>query len=1349
MSADTLQKSNCFFVEPNVHTRTCDRRGRSESLYFTKFPDEDADAQTERFASCSLLADRADVRDTKLGQDDAVYGICMNEKSELPALSHYLFGSQNRPHRGPTETYQRKPSRIYKYANSIAPKPFFLKGICRHARFESRRVAEKARVWTVRVRTSEPKQIECNATSSDAEYSLERLAKSLQYALSKAFPKSAFTVTVNTRGHAVLTANSPFTILDGGSCWAIPNRSEARLDSISRLYELQSACPIDRGLNMIGSDDRIRNVGSTRTVHFTYQTSVGDTDSVDSDLSLSSADGEVVQIEFNIKPCTDTYPFEDPNTSRFRTVTGRAGFEKYMSKPVHAHIIHMMPLKPSLLVVVRPFTVSIVHTQSNKVLNTYNLHWVSQHTSPHDVWVTTYYSSSLTALHSFTIHNRTDPEKRYTVKVDVQDSIVVNEAVTKDAPAELSNRNLLTRLCIQGLKSNELLDVEHACSALSGDPELRILKYTASKARASVHTIPCERCVRAATLVPVSSTGQIRLFTCDVERNVYAYTFSNMHMDNMVDARTTPWFQCPLEKVHLPTSFPTAVCVLTKNDDSCVRCYVGYETQSVVQEYEMEFVPQKASASVAAHKPLSTVKLSTTEELVKCTWWWSRLVTSKAPHHHLTVELSSSKSIYNITHEDCRQSFEKASLVTDLSSWFKQPQESTDVSYVFEDAMVNENLPLYRYLAKHVVGYRSADLPQIYDQFICQASNRSRVVADPLYHLHAYMQQRPAADASHNWINYEIMQKMDTKGFAKVQQSCERYTNMLVRKFGSGLSSNANRSSPSNSKYSLSQLQKSLAPKERTAVFYAKIQKLLRSRPGTDYLRTKYEESVGLRKKFVGCTCYCYQKLLYKLGTLRCGTGRGFVDSWSDTKRDETTFLVKGENYYICKTCGEQVCPQDSGLTLEFDVVGMSSTHTKSGLGTTTATDTKEDMMTDTKDVLLATSAAIWNELSVRDLTFYKARLEYLLVTPIIATFLLRKTNKLSMKPIQSGVSTFKDVQVHFDAKHPDVVVHLYKLAMTAMLQVMKSHGITRIQSWAEEKHNAGDQTVIDALAKVIKFAPHELKTGIKPRPSFRPILDVNTGMKMDDNWIKVNRAINETAVVPVFDASSFDTSITPWLVKFQYVNFVRNVTDTNDFTCVFDLLSLQHTETTDRFKRDPVLYHMNMSEYEKICPYLSQSFPFFLPTVRGKHQATACEESHMPRPLLPLSRLRYVSRLTDAQCRKQIAEYVHRNASDANVRLSYPIQLLLDQKFIDKTNEATKLLWVVGLMKTKRLNITSYPSTDYFNMPAWGTVYDQFDSDNKTAYRLVTGAQCAYQSSYLDNRLAAMYRKYFSGKSV
>ena len=542
------------------------------------------------------------------------------------------------------------------------------------------------------------------------------------------------------------------------------------------------------------------------------------------------------------------------------------------------------------------------------------------------------------------------------------------------------------------------------------------------------------------------------------------------------------------------------------------------------------------------------------------------------------------------------------------------------------------------------------------------------------------------------------------------------------------------------------QLKKSLAPKERAAVFYAKVQKLLRSHQGTLYLRTKYAQSVGLRKKFVGCECFCYQKLLYKLGTLRCGTGRGFTDKWSDAKRDETTFLVKGENYYICKTCGEQVCPQDSGLTLEFDVVGMSSTHTKSGVGTTTATDTNEDMMNNGKDVLLATSATIWNELSLRDLTFYKVRLDYLLVTPIISTFLLRKTSKQVMKKIQSGVSTFKDVQIHLDTTSPDVVVHLYKLAMAAMLQVMKTHGITRIQSWTEDKHNAGDQTVIDTLTNVIKFAPHELKTGIKPRPSYRPILDVNTNMKMDNNWIKVNRVINDTAVVPIFDQSSFDTSITPWLVKFQYVNFVQNVTDTTDFTCVFDLLSLQHEDVVTRFKRDPILYHMNMSEYEKICPYLSQSFPLFLPTVRVASQSIRTDASILPKPLLPLSRVRHVSMLSDAQCRKQIAEYIHRNSSDVKTQLSYPIQPLLDQKFIDRTNDATKLLWLVGLMKTKRLNITSYPSTDYYHMPSWGTAYDQFDSDNKTAYRLVTGAQCAYQSVFLKNRLAAMYGKYFSG---
>ena len=119
-------------------------------------------------------------------------------------------------------------------------------------------------------------------------------------------------------------------------------------------------------------------------------------------------------------------------------------------------------------------------------------------------------------------------------------------------------------------------------------------------------------------------------------------------------------------------------------------------------------------------------------------------------------------------------------------------------------------------------------------------------------------------------------------------------------------------------------------PEAKRAVFYAKVHRLLQdSGEGIPYVQRVYKRSAHFRAQFHECKGFCYQRLLCKCRELRRGEGYGTRVRWTDAHRDATTFVADGEAYHLCQTCGERVCPQDAGLTKDYDAMGMSSTHSE------------------------------------------------------------------------------------------------------------------------------------------------------------------------------------------------------------------------------------------------------------------------------------------------------------------------------------------------------------------------------------------------------------------------------------
>lgn len=1376
-------------LSSHLQTLVCDADGHVGAQYFARCPDasvDDADAK----ATCRAVVSREALEPVVRAHPSTSllrYGHDMDSASNLPPLSHYLYGTQDRPKRGVHEGFQRKPALVRRVVDGYATRRLILGGVYSQSRWARADGAEltarpgaSVEPWRLTVTGTKPTTQTValphaySTHSTTSVYRLSTLCAVWTQAIRRRFPTAGFEVRFNTHMHTLsVIAQRPFTVDTGMVAWGVADgtRAEASPRGANELAKTQThivhasvAALCGRGPYALLTRPTCLDPRKACTVSFRYEVVAGDVHTYPSQRSATDsrlAAFEPVPVIAVCTPYPGVEPFEAANAARFATLPGRhVGRSRYTSLPVAGHIRYVGVVDAStptpLLLVIRCHHAAVVDASTGALVHGVTLDWSSCADAtidkPTDIDVDTRFDVAVRRGTAWRVVHRASGEVR-TVTVDKR-RIVVTEmpATTPHAPG-------LCRMYHTTLRGEVVYEVRRCVDGATGGHSIEVWRLVHAHHETTtsmrLHQVALATEAIAATFMTDPATGSRFVIVVEASARM---TLHPVVEDGIVAATAThPWqrlFPRTLPKATTACAHRRLVAVGAEMGASgCpLRVVLGFDGRADVSLLALEAPTLTGTAAACAHTPcapMSICTLLTGKELVTSAWWWRPHVSISptSVHAAVSVTLRAPKPAASVTFHDCRMGL-ATQLETALGHWLGAPLDTLDVHYTFPDETLPVDSALMQYLLQAVVGHQRTIPTATLTRYVGDraATFTKPVTLNPRAHLRAYYATHP--NDTHTRDN-EVMDDP----LHHLPREATRATNALSHsyhaKVGDALVSattdKGGRGGPQPRRRSASTIHTASAKstisdsKTKRAVFYAKVHRLIQdSSEGIPYLQRLYKRSEWFRTQFHDCKGFCYQRLLCKCRVLHRGQGYGTRVGWTDTHRDAMTFIADGEAYHLCRTCGERVCPQDAGLAKDYDTIGMSTTHSEYTHDQRLDDDamaaaTNADATNERQDWALTSHVPIEQLLSKLGLISYRPKLDALLMSNVMLR-LLPGGKGAAPRAVKAPGCTLQMAQRLLDAKTADSLVRMYACAADALLLAMERRNVLGSRSPPVPRSTAKERAVVSAFETQFVFATEELQAGIAPRPYYRPHLtqrvNVNVTPKDAQGWPRVDTMVNriDTQRPPVFDPSSLDVAPTVFAQRDQYLCAPQDLhrDSRTPYTTIARLLDPSiRPRAGDTVTVPARLEFVRIHPWTRLCNALAPNAHTVLPVSNPRPDEPAAHAmTASTMPKHPLE-WRLHAPPTDAQRREAIAKRLLRYADASHGRFAYPLQVLLDTDLVKRHDPTALLKWLVGVTSATRYRITAHPPTDFRMKPAWMQYYEQMEPDNNVAEELVKGLCC------------------------
>ena len=1314
----------CIAVEHGVHHIPCDDSGNILHQYYTRFPHEQADENYIQTCKPIHQPDAHDWNSTATksleGKDLIPYGVHPHTSSQLPSLSHFLYGTHERPHRSVKAIYQRKPLLVQRGTDEYLQSQMFdVRGIYAQSRWvTSRHVLQCLRdICSCKLLvngTTQTIHLVNNGFDNTTAYSIATLCNAWTHVFKKTYPQAGFFVKPNTRTHGVtIAARIPFTILNGFETWGIPVKTDAQkadVDSNDSIFYIHSN-------NEVNLKRTLRDTDHASIVHI-EKAKVVRIHLVSKHINNMTNDNEV-PITVACQPYYGEPPFEDARESRYFTSQGRASVHRYTSLPIYGRPLHVAFVHDFILVI-RCHCATLI--LGKEMVKQVSLEWPEEASKDHSSWTV---ETILDTSNKYNSWNITHHSSHTTCTIRVEDKVqpVLHTEYKTLSKEKSRTTNILCCTHTTTIRGQIIHELRTACCPETGFPMVQIWKtnvhgkvYSESEL---VQSIRLTAKALAATFV-----HNTHVLVCDASFSL------TLHSILTVDQ-----LQYPFES-YFPIRFKNTTCIRNIEQVCCMNVDTNEHGMRIVFGYDGRSAIYQGVCSKTTPKVLELERCTVLlmgKELNTSPWHW-RLVECRGLHtsyEAIDVFLESSKSLQSITRTDCKQNLDKC-LREKIEQWFAAALDTLHIQYLFTKETGGAVSELMQYIVQDVIGHSSLVLSNTFKQhLVSHLTSFSKILVNPRDVVRTYCSQASKCYSSDNDHMTDDLQYCEHVEHKQIVDSCSQYLTVLTQQFECSQIESKQDASTTQSRQSMPTSKSMLSEKTRSAVFYAKMVQLLKDNvEGIPYVQRIYQRSHSFREHFKHCKDFCYQRLLCKCRELKIdGHGQRV---WSEKHRDSTTFLTSGEANHLCMTCGEQVCRQDGGLTLDYDAMGMSSTHSEHEQNQRDEEDEANQIIQDKESSSLILQSNIPVERMLRRLGIYSYRpkLDALVVTEEVYK-LFPDGKQTLFHDVQLNRSTIINTQHAFDAKYSGVILQVYECAAEALLFVLHRHEALGARPLPTPRSLAKERNVIRAFEKQIQFEPEELLGGIPPRPNFRPHMihrtDSMTTSKEANGWCLIDNIINSigTSKHIIFDANTLDVNSTEFAQRDQYISTPFDLHNTSKH-----YTNISHMMDPSVFSRSgdislvkSRLEFIRIYPWTRLCNVLAPNAHTVLP-ISDTPTSIIYEITCKTQPRYPCVILK-THKQSDTDRRETIATRIQRYVEMSKGKYAYPIQVLVDHQQIHPNDTTTLLKWIVGIIPTKRFKITSHPPTDFRMKPAWMQYYEQLLSDNKVAEELVKGCCC------------------------
>lgn len=1304
-------------VEHGVHHIPCDDNGQILHLYYTRFPHQDLDEG--RIQTCKPIPQpdahswNSTTAQSLEGEDIIPYGVHPHASSQLPSLSHYLYGTNERPHRSTNATYQRKPLSVQRGTDEyLQAQMFDIRGVYAQSRWiTSHKVLQCLRdVCSCQIMVKGKTQmvhLVDNGSQNTSMYRIATMCNAWTNALQTTYPEAGFSVKTNTRTHGVtITARIPFTILNGFETWGIPSKTDAQKADVSScdpLFFVNSNYEVNLKRTLRNADNAsVAHIEKAKVVRIHL-------------VSNDITNDDNVPITVSCQPYYGELPFEDALESRYRTSQGRATVHRYTSVPMYGRPLHIAFVHNHILVI-RCHCVSLIH--DDHVAKQVFMEWPEVETGDHSSWTV---ETILDASHKQKSWNIIHHSSHTTCTIHIENKVqpVIQTEYNTSTKTNNCSHNLLCCTHTTTIRGQIVHELRTACCPETGFPMVQIWKTII---KGQVYSEPeLVRSIRlTAKALAATFVQNTHVLLCDASQCLTLHSI-------IADEQLPHSFQS-----HFPKRFKNTACLRNveqicclniDTNDTGMRIVLGYDGRSAIYQ---SICTTSTSTVLELHR---CSVLLTGKELNTTPWNW-RLVEYyglHTSHQAIDVFLESFKSLQAITQRDCKQYIDKC-LRQKIEQWFAAALDTLNIQYSFTNETGGAVSELMQFIVQDVIGHRSRTLSDTLKQYLVgHLTSSSKVLVNPLDVVRSYYRQSSACCASDNEHVTDDLHRVEHIEHRQINDACSQYLYSLAQQFDESKSN----ASLAHRRQSMTTSKAMVSEKTRSTVFYAKMVRLLKDNvEGIPYVQRVYQRSHSFREHFKQCKDFCYQRLLCKCRELKIdGHGQRV---WSDKHRDSTTMLASGEANYLCMTCGEQVCRQDGGLTVDYEAMGMSSTHSEHEQNQRDEEDEMNQIVQDKESVLnLQSDVPIEQMLRRLGIYSYRPKLDALVITEEV--YKLFPDGKSALfHGVQLNGSTIINIQHAFDAKYSEVILKIYECAAEALLLVLHKHEALGARILPQPRNIAKERNVIRAFEQQIQFEPEELLVGIPPRPYFRPQMvhrtDSMTTPKEANGWCLIDNIINSigTSKQIIFDASTLDTVSTEFAQRDQYVSTPFELHDTlKRYTNISHMMDPSvNNRCGDISSVKSRLEFIRIYPWTRLCNVIAPNAHTVLP-VSNLPSNLIYEMTWKTQPRYPCTPMKTTHKLSDTERRNTIAKRIQRYVEISKGKYAYPVQVLVDHKQMHTDDATTLLKWIVGISSTKRFKITSHPPTDFRMKPAWMQYYEQLVSDNKVAEELVKGCCC------------------------
>lgn len=1387
-------------LAPHVQALTCDGDGHIGARYYARCADAAASDADPR-AVCRALTTRdalAAIVQAHPSTSLHRYGHDTDTASQLPPLSHILYGTHDRPHRSVREVFQRKPTLSRRVVDGYATRGLAVAGVYSHSRWvrcdsgtPTTRPGVGTAPWRITVPDATPTTARTQtvalhetaastrATATPTVYRVPTLCAAWTHRLHKAYPAAGFVVRYTpATSELTVSARGPFVVESGMAAWGVADGTQAHQDAAvvdsGARYTVRASCAALCGCGPYALRTRPTRLepGRACTVRLRYEVAADRASSHDDTSAGGNATAAVgaspVPVVATCAPSEGVEPFEPPHDARFLTRAGRHnGQSRYTSVPVAGHpryigLVAGDDTQHRLLVVVRCHEAAVVDASSGTLVHRASLDWsaasAAQLSAPTviDVEACVVGGATLRPT-SWRVVHRLSGEVR-AVKVVASDRqhprVVVTSPSTdtdnKEEPSGLTLPASSSTLCrarqatLRGEVVHEVRTCVTDATGAHGVEVWRMVRTQDTTVPTLVQRILLDTAALAAAFVhdDASRTGFVLVAEAGARLSLHALSASD---DDAPPAAVThhPWlkrFPCAFPRSATAVAHARVVAVAAAPaaaEGDALQVVLGCDGRADV--YTMTLSSTGAGTGARA-RPTRVRTCLTGKELLASAWWWRPHVRTTGGHAAVTVTLRAPKPAASVTVHDCRLGVGVADqLETALVRWLGAPLDTLDVHYAFPDETLPAGSALMQYVLRTVVGHARTTPSATLVRYLRDTGEgvARPLVVDPRVPLRAYYDAQPHVVRGDDDIAQDPLQHLPREAMRATQAVATAYHTAVAAAVRTDAPPDSRTASRASS--TATTATTATPPEAKRAVFYAKVHRLLQdSGEGIPYVQRVYKRSAHFRTQFHDCKGFCYQRLLCKCRELCRGEGYGTRVRWTDAHRDATTFVADGEAYHLCRTCGERVCPQDAGLTKDYDAMGMSSTHSEHAHdqrldddAMAAATDADADNAR--QDWALASHAPIERLLRRLGLLAHRPKLDALLVSD--AVFKLLPGGKgAAPRAVKAPGCTLQTAQRLLDAKAAASLVTVYACAADALLLAMGRRNVLGSRAPPVPRSTAKERAVVAAFEPQFAFAAEELQSGIAPRPYYRPHLtprvNVNVTPKGAHGWPRLDAIVNrlDTQRPALLDPSSLDVGPTVFAQRDQYLCAPQDLHQDSrtPYTTLARLLDPTIRPRAGDTATVPArLEFVRIHPWTRLCNALAPNAHTVLPVSNPRPNAPAAHAmTAATMPKHPLA-WRLHAPPTDAQRREAVAKRLLRYADATHGRFAYPLQVLLDTDLVKRHDPTALLKWLVGVTSATRYRITAHPPTDFRMKPAWMQYYEQMEPDNKVAEELVKGLCC------------------------